>query len=297
MANWTKFKEWGTKYDPEGNKYRAQLKIKGANKASKARVRRKEGGSWKTITNVGNPEKNKWVWKAKGWSDKVSKAKGKIKENLKKWPEKKFKLYDSQAQAASRGDIRGQASIERDDGTTVTNFADMTNTEKESAYEKNFGFNPLPVLTPEKIASLQDKPQLSDYLNQLGYTDNQVGKIYAESPPPFFQLDPQKLEMAEEDLAEEKEQDVYQLRKEFSPAYMKAKSTATSGLLLGEEEEKMEDIREDLVEGQQRAFEQRQRGFEKDIYGLQSEAGQEFKTWLEETMATVTPDKSLQEAG
>ena len=52
-----------------------------------------------------------------------------------------------------------------------------------------------------------------------------------------------------------------------------------------------------MVEGQQRAFEQRQSGFEKDIYGLQSEAGQEFKTWLEETMATVTPDKSLQEAG
>ena len=204
MANWTKFKEWGTKYDPEGNKYRAQLKIKGANKASKGRVQKREGGKWSTIQNVGNPEKNSVVWKAKGWSDKVSKAKGKIKENLKKWPEKKFKLYDSQAQAASRGDIRGQASIERDDGTTVTNFADMTNTEKESAYEKNFGFNPLPVLTPEKIASLQDKPQLSDYLNQLGYTDNQVGKIYAESPPPFFQLDPQKLEMAEEDLAEEK---------------------------------------------------------------------------------------------
>ena len=148
-------------------------------------------------------------------------------------------------------------------------------------------------LVSDKISELQDKPKLTEYLGQLGYSDTQIQDIYTDKPPPVFKIDPTKIEMAEEDLQAAKEKDVYALKKQFSPAFLKAKSTAASGLLLGEEQEKMEDVRDDLVEGQQEAFEERQRGFEKDMYGLQSEAGDEFKSWMENTLAAVSPEDSL----
>ena len=106
MADWKKFKEWGTKYDSEGNSYKAWLKTRASGRVTRARVKKwdvkkKKSNIVPDVKVDAGYSNKKLVWKKKGRARKVADIKGKLFSRLRK-TKSKLKLQDTQSQATAQ---------------------------------------------------------------------------------------------------------------------------------------------------------------------------------------------------